>query len=94
MKSLKQFFHTIDKVGNKRDPNISLLSLLEEVGELSTALTVEQGNKKRKLKESALEESVDVLICAADLFFSLGGNVSFLVKYGMKKLRKWEKKCK
>ena len=65
---------------------------VEELGEYAAAKTVEKGVKKKKLKESSLVESVDLVICSLSLFFANGGRFEDLVKIGQEKLNKWEER--
>lgn len=75
----------------KQKPIESLMGyVLEELGEFAAARAVERGDKNKELKESSLEESVDVVICALSLFYASGGTDDFLIEYGLKKLDKWE----
>jgi hypothetical protein len=64
--------------------------ITDELGEYAAAKTVEKGVKKKKLKESSLVESVDLIICSLSLFFANGGRFADLVKIGQEKLNKWE----
>ena len=69
-----------------------LLSLMEEVGELATAVAVESGVKKnKKLDEPSHSESVDVLICALALYFASNGSIEDLGVLIERKLDKWIK---
>lgn len=67
---------------------------VEELGEYAAAKTVEKGVKKKKLKESSLVESVDLVICALSLFFANGGKMTDLCNIGQEKLNKWEERVK
>jgi hypothetical protein len=67
---------------------------VEELGEYAAAKTVEKGVKKKKLKESSLIESVDLVICSLSLFFANGGKLDDLCKIGQEKLNKWEERVK
>jgi hypothetical protein len=67
---------------------------VEELGEYAAAKTVEKGVKKKKLKESSLIESVDLVICSLSLFFANGGTLEDLAKIGQEKLNKWEERVK
>lgn len=65
---------------------------VEELGEFAAANTVENGYKKKELKESAKVEAVDLVICALSLFFAKGGTVEELSVIGQEKLSKWEQR--
>lgn len=67
---------------------------VEELGEYAAAKTVEKGVKNKKLKESSLVESVDLIICSLSLFFANGGTIENLSKIGQEKLNKWEERVK
>lgn len=68
-----------------------LLSLVEEVGELSRAVQIEDGNKNSGvLTESSTIEAVDVVICALTLYFARGGEISDLSEILYRKIDKWE----
>ena len=67
---------------------------VEELGEYAAAKTVEKGIKKKKLKESSLTESVDLVICSLSLFFANGGTMEKLCEIGQEKLNKWEDRLK
>ena len=67
---------------------------VEELGEYIAAKTVEKGIKRKKLKESSLVESVDLIICSLSLFFANGGKIDDLHKIGQDKLNKWEERLK
>jgi hypothetical protein len=67
---------------------------VEELGEYAAAKTVENGIKKKKLKESSLIEAVDLVICSLSLFFANGGKIDDLHKIGQEKLNKWEERVK
>ena len=63
---------------------------VEELGELSTALNVEEGDKIRELEESSEMEAVDLTICGLALYFARGGTVEDLGGHIHSKLNKWE----
>jgi NTP pyrophosphatase (non-canonical NTP hydrolase) len=70
----------------------SFMAQVEEVGEVSTALRVEQGTKKRNLKEGVKEECVDVIFCALELMFMSGATNEFVLEYLQTKINKRRKK--
>lgn len=65
---------------------------VEELGEYAAAKTIEGGYKNKDLKEDALTEAVDLVICALSLFYCEGGTTEQLCEIGQKKLDKWEKR--
>lgn len=83
---------TKDDLKRNKSINLLLTHTIEELGEFANALTVEQGHKKKELKESSKQEAIDVVICGLSLFFASGGTKKELADYGMKKLKKWEKR--
>ncbi len=66
-----------------------LQNTVEELGEYAAARSVLQGTKTKKLKETPLQEAVDLIICALSLFYAEGGENEELAEYGLKKLNKW-----
>lgn len=71
-----------------------LRNTIEEIGEFAAALSCEDGIKQKELKETSLQESIDVVICALSLFYAKGGTNELLARYGQEKLNKWEKRVK
>lgn len=71
----RKLFQVIEE-NQKKDPQ-DVYTLLaraqEEVGELSTALLVENGDKNRELDEAAIIEAIDVVIIILSIFFTKGG---------------------
>ena len=71
--------------------------LLEELGEFSTAICIEDGSDVKgykKLDESSTEEAMDVLICVLSMYYARGGKTEDIATYVEKKLDKWESKIK
>lgn len=71
-----------------------LLSLMEEVGELATEVSIEAGTKNRAPSPDGVEgEAVDVLIVVCDLLTSLFGSLNSqeLKDKVAEKLAKWER---
>lgn len=71
---------------------ISRVASITQADANAAAKTVEKGIKKKKLKESSLVESVDLVICALSLFFANGGKMANLCSIGQEKLNKWEER--
>jgi NTP pyrophosphatase (non-canonical NTP hydrolase) len=72
-----------------------LAHLNEELGEVCTAMCVEDGSVVKgykELDESSSDECVDLVICALSLFFNRGGDMDQLIDISQKKLNKWESK--
>lgn len=80
----------------KKNHSVSLLfaNTVEELGEYVAAKTVEDGHKRKKLKESALVEAIDVAICSLSLVFANGGTIEDLCNTGHEKLNKWDERVK
>jgi len=81
------------------DPNEGAYTILahtvEELGELSTALCVEDNSSVKgykELDESSVDESIDVLICALSMYYARGGKTISLTRRLDRKLNKWESK--
>jgi NTP pyrophosphatase (non-canonical NTP hydrolase) len=71
-----------------------LLYVMEEVGEIALALTVKNGLKNRKLKDSPSDECIDGIICLLALFYQLGGTNKQMERTIRRKLSKWKKQLK
>ncbi len=74
-----------------------VLHLLEELGEFSTAVCIEDGSDVKaykELDESSDKEAIDMAICVFSLYFNRNGNMDTLLDYMNKKLDKWEKNIK
>lgn len=69
-----------------------LRSTMEELGEFSTACSIENGYKNRKLEEPAVSEAIDLIICSLALYFAKNGKIEDLEQNIDKKLNKWNKK--
>ena len=71
-----------------------MLHLLEELGEFSTAVCIEDGSDVKAYKnldESSSKEALDVAICVFSLYFARSGDSSDVISYMNKKMDKWEK---
>lgn len=71
---------TKDIQGGKRPSDI-IGAAIEELGEVSRANRVENGVKtlkNKQLKETAVEESVDLIVSSIAVFCSLGGDLNKL----------------
>lgn len=87
----KQILKRIRKLSDFDDIYDLIASSAEELGEVAKAVLVEDGKKKKKLKESSASEAVDLTICALAMFYNRGGTNTKLLKILNKKLNKWEK---
>lgn len=92
---MEKFLKRIQEITKKdlaknHSKDILFRHLVEEVGEYANAVTVEEGVKKKELKESSKIEAVDVVICAISLYFGTGGTLKELAVIGDEKLNKWE----
>ncbi len=72
-------------------PELVMLSLAEESGELAVAIKVARGRKKKKLSEPAYSEAVDIIICGFTLYCITGGCPTKFEAVFNKKLAKWVK---
>lgn len=68
------------------------LYISEEIGEIAQALLVDKKLKRRKLKEPAYSECVDVIVATLGLFIKLGGTEKEFNKIFKKKSGKWRKR--
>jgi hypothetical protein len=96
---LYDFLTKVNGITNKdldknHSEDLLFANTVEELGEYAAAKTVEKGIKKKKLKESSLTESVDLVICSLSLFFANGGTLEQLCEIGQDKLKKWEDRVK
>jgi NTP pyrophosphatase (non-canonical NTP hydrolase) len=90
IKLIEQIVLTESKQGKTKADH--LISLVEEVGELSTAIAVEDGKKKYKqLNEPSTNEAADAIICSLAVYFAAGGLVEDLEPLIERKLDKWIK---
>jgi NTP pyrophosphatase (non-canonical NTP hydrolase) len=94
---IKKIEDTSRKI-DKKDPNLKMLKLVEEIGELSQALLIHQnaiGTKYRNKSEYSIQEEVaDVTLCLFSLCSILNIDHSDLRDSINDKLRKWESKVK
>ena len=93
---IKRSFKTIKQLTNIDLKNKSIFELLastaEEFGELSRELKIENktfGNDHKVGDEGSKIEAVDLLICAAAIYFGVGGSIQELPDILDKKLLKW-----
>lgn len=77
-----------------------LATLMEEVGELSTEVAIDEGYSLKKSEEGILGEGADVIICVLDLIWLDSENVTddkieeMLMETLKLKLAKWLNKKK
>ena len=94
---IKKIEETSKKI-DKKDSNMKMLKLVEEVGELSQALLIHQdaiGTKYRNKAEYSIQEEVaDVLLCLFSLCSILNIDHADLRDSINDKLRKWESKVR
>lgn len=74
-------------------PNHNLLHLMEEVGELSTEIMIEEGVTYKKSDEGILGEAGDVVVCGLALMANKTTSWATVLAYLDKKLKKWEMKA-
>lgn len=77
------------------------LSLVEEIGELATELSIEAGHSKKVVGEDGVTgEAVDVILCALDLIWVHNDSTAeeeleqFVRDVVNKKLAKWKRNFK
>lgn len=72
-----------------------LAHLVEELGETSSAMCIEDGgvgkDYKELPKETSAQEAVDIIVCAVSLFYARGGTKKQFLSIIENKLGKWEK---
>lgn len=79
----------------RKTPQDLFVSTGSEFGELATEMLIEQGvfgHTHKAPDEGVAGESVDLTICALALYYSTGGTTENFIKYGHKKIAKWEDK--
>lgn len=85
-----------DRIFPRRSFDTILKSLVEELGELSTEIAIEQGTKDRAPSPDGIKgEAVDVFIVAVDMLRATWGDKLFTHEFTDKvasKLAKWEGK--
>jgi NTP pyrophosphatase (non-canonical NTP hydrolase) len=77
------------------DTGTIMFHLLEELGEFSTAVCVEDGSTVKGYKtidEPSTSEAVDMMNVVMSLFFARGGDMKMFREVSKKKLDKWESK--
>lgn len=89
IKLIEYIVNSETKIGKTKKDH--LISLVEEVGELSTAIAVESGNKVKKLTENSQREALDVVICGLATYFAAGGKIDDINTIVNEKLTKWIK---
>lgn len=86
---------TSDRIFPRRSYDTILKSLMEELGELSTEIAIEQGTKKRSPSQDGVRgEAVDVFVVAVDMLRATWGEDLFTQEFTDKvtsKLAKWER---
>ena len=87
---IQKYLERIRKI-SKEDVESTILSLIEETGEVAKAFNVERGSKTAKLKENTPQETVDVLAIALEIFSKYEWTEEDIETYLNKKLNKWEK---
>lgn len=86
-----------DRIFPRRSYDTILKSLMEEMGELSTEIAIEQGTKKRAPSADGVKgEAVDVFVVAVDMLRQAWGDKLFTPEFNeavARKLTKWESKA-
>ncbi len=96
MENLYSKVQRLDNNDNNRPPLVKMIKLMEEIGELSEVLLIEDGykyNDKGKLpeiEEHKLEEGVDVLIQSMCILNSMGFSYIEIEEMFHKKCAKWQ----
>lgn len=91
---IKNVFEVSDKVKNNRTPSTVLLHLVQEIGELSTEIQIEEGHiQKTPSDDGIVGEAIDVIICALDIIRIHNPEITEeeIISYCQKKLNKWLK---
>lgn len=87
---------TADSIFPRRSFDTILKSLMEEVGELSTEIAIEQGTKKRAASVDGVKgEAIDVFVVAVDMLRAAWGKELCTPEFNeavIRKLNKWEGK--
>ncbi|ATW58277.1 hypothetical protein CNR37_00070 [Pseudomonas phage ventosus] len=87
---------TADSIFPRRSFDTILKSLMEEVGELSTEIAIEQGTKKRAASVDGVKgEAIDVFVVAVDMLRAAWGKELCTPAFNeavIRKLNKWEGK--
>jgi NTP pyrophosphatase (non-canonical NTP hydrolase) len=87
------------RIKNRRDPRDVLMTLVEEVGELSTEIAIASGHKNREPgADGIIGEAVDVIVAALDVIHLMYQEKQYapetiellLLDKAQKKLDKWE----
>lgn len=93
---MQMVVNTADRIFPRRSYDTILKSLMEELGELSTEIAIEQGTKDRAPSTDGVRgEAVDVFVVAVDMLRQAWGNDLFGPEFNAKvasKLAKWERK--
>jgi NTP pyrophosphatase (non-canonical NTP hydrolase) len=92
--SFKKLYERV-KILNKKEPiplANKLLYLVEEVGEVAVSANVDDGVKKRKVKETVPQEVMDVALNCFLLASHYDWSYEDMLSYLDKKIKKWEDK--
>lgn len=91
---IKEVFE-VSKIVLPRTKYEVLAALMEEVGELATEVTIQQGySQKPRGSDGVLGEAIDVIICALDMIYLEYPSMTeeLFMKMMKPKLEKWKKK--
>lgn len=91
---IKQVFEVSKAVPNRTINNV-FMSLSEEVGELATEISIQDGYSTKPVgKDGIIGESVDVIACALDLIWVHNPEITEeeIMELLSKKLKKWKEK--
>ncbi len=88
--SFQDIFERIARITDT--PINNLLHLMEEAGELSTEVMIDEGITYKKSDEGILGEAGDVVVCGLALMANKTGSWATALAYIDKKLKKWEMK--
>lgn len=95
--AMKLIVTSADRIFPRRSYDTILKSLMEELGELSTEIAIEQGTKKRAPSADGVKgEAVDVFVVAVDMLRQAWGDKLFTPEFNeavARKLTKWESKA-
>lgn len=94
---IDQILETSKRINNNRNIGLVFYSLIEEVGELSTEISIKEGfSLKKEGDDGIIGEAVDVVLCAIDAIYINNPSVTSkeISEVIQKKLLKWETKYK
>lgn len=92
---IKEVLSTSKSIINSRQEYNVLAALMEEVGELSTEISIETGySNKSQGEDGIIGEAIDVAICALDMIYVYNPCITEeeIMRVVHRKLEKWKRK--